>query len=153
MVLYGADPGTNSNILGEADLDVEWSGAVARNATIVYVYSTSVNTASQYAIDRNLAPVISFSFGGCEPSSSAAFRSIAQQASAQGITWLASSGDSGAAGCDAAFSGAQATKGLAVTFPASIPEITAVGGAMFSEAGGTSYWAATNGPNHGSALS
>jgi uncharacterized protein (TIGR03437 family) len=152
VVLYGPDPGTNSDNLSEADLDLEWSGAVARNATIVYVYSTSVNTAAQYAIDQNLAPVISFSFGGCEPSNSPAFRSIAQQASAQGITWLAASGDSGAAGCDAAFSGAQATKGLAVSFPASIPEITAVGGTMFNEGSGN-YWAATNGPNLGSALS
>jgi uncharacterized protein (TIGR03437 family) len=152
VVLYGPDPGTNSDNLGEADLDLEWSGAVARNATIVYVYATSVNTAAQYAIDHNLAPVISFSFGGCEPSNSSAFRSIAQQASAQGITWLAASGDSGAAGCDSAFSSAQATKGLAVSFPASIPEITAVGGTMFNEGGG-SYWADTNGANLGSALS
>jgi uncharacterized protein (TIGR03437 family) len=152
VVLYGPDPGTNSDNLSEADLDLEWSGAVARNATIVYVYSTSLNTAAQYAIDQNLAPVISFSFGGCEPSNSPAFRSIAQQASAQGITWLAASGDNGAAGCDAPFSSLQASKGLAVSFPASIPEITAVGGTMFSEGSG-GYWAATNGPNLGSALS
>ena len=152
MVLYGPDPGINSSDLGEADLDVEWSGAVARNATIVYVYSKSVDTAAQYAVDQNLAPVLSFSYGACEPSNSPAFRSIAQQASSQGITWLAASGDSGAAGCDKAFSSAQATKGLAVTFPASIPEITAVGGTMFNEGSGT-YWDPTNGPNLGSALS
>jgi uncharacterized protein (TIGR03437 family) len=152
VVLYGPDPGTNSDNLGEADLDLEWSGAVARNATIIYVYATDVGTAAQYAIDQNLAPVISFSFGSCEPSNTPAFRSVAQQASAQGITWLAASGDSGAAGCDKPFSSAQATKGLAVSFPASIPEITAVGGTMFSEGSG-SYWAASNGPNFGSALS
>ena len=152
VVLYGPDPAIDSGNLSEADLDLEWSGAVARNATIVYVYARSVNTASQYAIDQNLAPVISFSFGGCELSNSPAFRSIAQQASAQGITWLAASGDNGAAGCDAPFSSLQASKGLAVSFPASIPEITAVGGTMFSEGSGN-YWAATNGPNLGSALS
>jgi uncharacterized protein (TIGR03437 family) len=157
MVLYGSDPGTNNKNLGEADLDLEWSGAVARNATIVYVYSKNINTASQYAIDQNLAPVLSLSFGGCElpvSSSSLAFRSVAQQASAQGITWLVASGDSGAAGCDAAFASAQATKGLAVSFPSSIPEVTAVGGTMFSESSGPGpYWAATNGPNLGSVLS
>ena len=152
VVLYGPDPGIDSGNLSEADLDMEWSGAVARNATIVYVYAKNVNTASQYAIDQNLAPVMSFSFGGCEPSNSAAFRSIAQQASAQGITWLAASGDAGAAGCDAPFSSLQASRGLAVSFPASIPEITAVGGTMFSEGSGN-YWAAANGPNLGSALS
>jgi uncharacterized protein (TIGR03437 family) len=156
VVLYGPDPGINSDNLGEADLDLEWSGAVARNATIVYVYATDVSTAAQYAIDQNLAPVISFSFGGCEPSAPPAFRSIAQQAGAQGITWLAASGDSGAAGCDDAFSTEhpQATQGLAVSFPASIPEITAVGGTMFSESSGIGpYWNPTNGPNLGSALS
>ena len=152
VVLYGPDPGIDSGNLSEADLDLEWSGAVARNSTIVYVYARSVNTASQYAIDQNLAPVISFSFGGCEPSNSPAFRSIAQQASAQGITWLAASGDNGAAGCDVSFSSLQASRGLAVSFPASIPEITAVGGTMFNEGSGN-YWAATNGPNLGSALS
>jgi subtilase family serine protease len=39
-VLFGRDPGIIANDLAEADLDVEWAGAVARNATIVYVYST-----------------------------------------------------------------------------------------------------------------
>lgn len=155
VVLYGPDPGTNSDNLGEADLDLEWSGAVARNATIIYVYSTDVSTAAQHAIDQNLAPVISFSFGGCEPSAPAAFRSIAQQASAQGVTWLAASGDSGAAGCDEAFSTEhpQATQGLAVSFPASIPEITAVGGTMFNESSGTGPYWGPNGPNLGSVLS
>jgi uncharacterized protein (TIGR03437 family) len=156
-ILYGPDPGMDSDDLGEADLDLEWSGAVARNATILYVYATDVGTAAQYAIDQNLAPVISFSYGGCElpPSSdSLAFRAVAQQASAQGITWLAASGDSGAAGCDPAFSSAQATQGLAVSYPASIPEVTAVGGTMFNETSGPGpYWASSNGPNFGSALS
>jgi subtilase family serine protease len=36
----------------EANLDVEWSGAVARNATIVYDYATSVYSAVQDVIDN-----------------------------------------------------------------------------------------------------
>src|ERR1035437_7293652 len=91
VVLYGPDPGTNSNILGEADLDLEWSGAVARNATIIYVYSTDPFIASQYAVVQNLAHVITLSVGGCENNAPLAFRSVVQLASAQGITWLASS--------------------------------------------------------------
>ena len=79
------------------------------------------------------------------------FRSLAQQANAQGITWLASSGDTGAAACDPNPAGEPlATNGLAVEFPASIPEVTSVGGTEFNEGGGI-YWSATNGPTGGSA--
>jgi subtilase family serine protease len=60
------DPGTSKNDLGEADLDLELSGAVARDATIIYVYSYNVMDAVQYAIDQNLAPVITVSYGECE---------------------------------------------------------------------------------------
>ena len=81
----------------------------------------------QYAIDENLAPVISMSYGGCEEGVSASNRALAQQANAEGITWMNSSGDSGAAGCD--WGGPSAAQyGPVVTFPADIPEITAVGG-------------------------
>ena len=52
--------------LPEADLDLEWSGGVAKNATILYVYANNVMDAIQYAIDQNLAPVVSSSYGLCE---------------------------------------------------------------------------------------
>jgi subtilase family serine protease len=149
LVLYGTDPGTVAGDVEEADLDLEWSGAVAPNATIVYVYSTNVIASVQYAISQNLAPVISLSYGGCEAENSPRLETIAQQANAQGITWLAASGDAGAAACDG---GAVATHGLAVNMPASIPEVTAVGGTEFNEGGG-SYWSTTNNATGGSALS
>jgi uncharacterized protein (TIGR03437 family) len=155
LVLFGSDPGSNADDEGEADLDLEWSGAVARGAQIYYVYATSVRTAAQYAVDQAIAPVMSFSYGSCELVNTTAFRAVAQQAAAQGITWMACAGDSGAAGCDPAFSTANplALKGPGVWFPAVIPEITAVGGTMFNEAGG-SYWASTNNrATLGSALS
>src|SRR5207248_2864908 len=57
------DPGTVSGDLGEADLDLEWAGATAPQATLLYVYSQDVMDAVQYAIDQNLAPVISVSYG------------------------------------------------------------------------------------------
>ena len=53
----------NSGDLAESDLDLEWSGAVARNATIIFVYPRDVMTSVQYAIDQNLAPVVSVSYG------------------------------------------------------------------------------------------
>jgi len=51
----------------------------------------------------------------------AVFQQLAEQASAQGITWVNSSGDAGAAACDPnGYPIAQ--NGPAVLFPASIPE-------------------------------
>ncbi len=151
QVLYGKDPGHVSGDEQEADLDLEWAGAVARDATLIYVYSRSVITSVQYAVNQNLAPVISLSYGGCEAQNSSSLRSLAQQANAQGITWLASSGDTGAAACDAS-NAKVATSGLAVSFPASIPEVTAVGGTELNEGSGT-YWRDYNTVSSGSVLS
>jgi uncharacterized protein (TIGR03437 family) len=151
--LVGAtNPGRNGAEL-EAYLDLQWSGAVARGAHIIYVYSTSVYTAAQYAIDQNLAPIITFSFGGCEQDA-IRFRQIAQQANAQGITWVAASGDAGAATCDYIYSPTpQAALGPTADGPASFPEITAVGGTQFDDASAIStYWASRNDANHASAL-
>ena len=157
LVSGSADPGSaDAGTCGEAYLDVEWAGAVARNATIVLVYGTSVSNAVLYAIDQNLAPVISVSFGGCEaansPSALSASEGIAQQANAQGITWLASSGDSGAAGCDSHDVPPPVTHGLSTEMPASIPEVTAVGGTQFNEGGGN-YWNTSNSSTLASAIS
>lgn len=152
LVPGSVDPGITPD-MGEADLDIEWVGAVARNATIIYVYSTGAFLSAQYAIDENLAPVVSMSFGVCEAMESPAMlnseRSLAQQANAQGITWVAASGDSGAAACD---TGSQATRGIGVLLPASISEVTAVGGTEFNEANGN-YWSNTNSSIGASALS
>jgi uncharacterized protein (TIGR03437 family) len=151
QILIGDDPGFNDTWL-EADLDIEWAGAVARGSKIVYVYSNSVLDAVEYAVDENLAPVLSMSYGGCEVYSDVAFRAVAQQAIAQGITFLVSSGDYGAAGCDFTSPTPQASKGLTAVFPASIPEVTAVGGTTFNEGNGN-YWSSTNDANFASALS
>ena len=151
MVLVGADPGKNGAQV-EADLDLEWSAAVARNATVIYVYASSVSVAAEYAVDQNLAPLMSESFGGCEQYDSPAFRAVAQQANAQGITWFASSGDAGATNCDRAALTPQANLGLTVSHPASIPEITAVGGTSYDDSSGV-YWAGRNSSTDASALS
>ncbi len=151
MVLAGADPGVSAGDQIEADLDLEWSGAIARGATIVYVYSPDVLESLQYAIDQNLAPVISMSYGGCEVGSPGSVRTLAQQANAQGITWMNAAGDSGAAGCDAS-SETIAIHGPSVTFPADLPEVTAVGGTEFNEGNGA-FWSNQNGAGFGSAIS
>src|SRR5439155_16159327 len=96
LVPDSKDPGIIKDDMVEADLDIELSGAVARNATILYVYSDDVTNSAQYAIDQNLAPVLSMSYGLCEAQTSradaAALQSSARQANAQGITWFAASG-------------------------------------------------------------
>ena len=148
------DPGTDTQDLIEADMDLELLGAVARNASIVYVNSANVYTSLQYAIDQNLAQVISLSYGACESNTAAYYQSLellAQQANAQGITLVASSGDSGAAGCDST-SETAASNGLAVNSPSSTPEFTGVGGTDFVSPD-SSYFSGTNGANGGSALS
>jgi uncharacterized protein (TIGR03437 family) len=155
--LVGPDPGI-TNAASEAALDLEWSGAIARGATIVYIYAGNFNDAVQAAIDQNLATVLSESFGTCEPQSAVGNRLMAQQANAQGITWVASSGDSGAAGCDphgffnTVGNATTVSDGPAVSAPASFPEVTAVGGTQFNEGTGN-YWSSTNNANGGSALS
>ncbi len=157
MHLVGPDPGI-TNAAGEAALDVEWAGAIARNATVVYVYANIFNDAVQAVVDQNLATVMSESFGTCEPQASPVNRALAQQANAQGITFIASSGDSGGAGCDPhGFFGSSgglvpASGGIAVGVPASYPEVTAVGGTQFNEGSGQ-YWRSGNNSSGGSAIS
>jgi len=151
LVPGSKDPGISTDDLPEADLDIEWSGAVARNANVIYVYSDDVMASVQYAIDQNLAPVVSTSYGLCEletpVSDGLTFRSWAKQGNAQGITWFAASGDSGGADCNDV-----ANSGFSVDAPASIPEVTGVGGTTFQEGAGA-YWNAANNANGSSVIS
>lgn len=154
MLVPGSrDPGVRKSDLSEADLDIEWTSSIARNATIVYVYAPSVDTSLQYAIDQNLAPVLSISYGSCEPDSGSAWASqlqaMAQQANSQGMTWFSASGDSGGADCA---SGTASNGVLSVDLPAAVPEVTGVGGTEFAEGAGV-YWNSANDPNQASALS
>ena len=154
LVPGNTGPGISSGDLPEADLDIEWSGAVARNATVIYVYSNDVWTSALYAVDQDLAPVLTMSYGACEQRDLvdlASYQAVAQQANAEGITWFAAAGDSGAADCEDQ-GAAIAQDGLAVDVPGSIPEITSMGGTEFLDQGG-SYWSGTNTANGASALS
>jgi subtilase family serine protease len=157
IILDGTDPGTKTGDMTEADLDLEWSGAVAKGATILYVNSTNVLNSFDYAISNNLAPVLAISYGDCESHYTSgdvqALSSMTQQANAQGITITASTGDSGAADCELA-TATSATSGLSVDVPASLPYVTGVGGTRFVEGSSASqYWTTTNNGSNGSALS
>jgi subtilase family serine protease len=140
LVPIDSSTGFNSGDEVESDLDVEWSGGVAKNATVLFVYAgaasktKNVFDALAFAIDNNLAPVISTSYGNCEANLTSfvqTLRTMAQQANSQGQTITAAAGDSGAADCE--LQGATAaTHGLAVDAPASVPEVTAMGGTEFT---------------------
>lgn len=142
FVHNGPDPG---NLGGgeetEADLDVQWSGAVAKNATIKFVISAStqstdgVDLSAQYIVDNNLAVAMSTSFGLCEQLLGAAentfYNNLWFQAATQGITSFISSGDNGAAGCD---SGSASTGTIpAVNGLSSTPYNVSVGGTQFMD--------------------
>jgi pseudomonalisin len=163
IIVNGTDPGiVSSDEEGEADLDVEWSGAVAKGATVKFVVSKSTNTtdgvflSEMYIVNNNVAPVLSSSFGFCEvmsPSTSRFYANLWQQATAQGISVFIAAGDSGAADCDDP-SATSATHGISVGGEASTPYNVAVGGTMFDENGANSvYWNTSNTQNFSSAKS
>ena len=151
VVTAGADPGVSSDsgVIAEAALDIEWSGGVAPNATIYYVNSTDAIMGSlKYAIDQNTAPVLSASYGACEQagwtnSERQTLVTLGGQASAQGQTIVAAAGDSGAADCDYSTNPSapvtSATQGPAVDLPAAFPFVTGMGGTEFNEGAGF-YW-------------
>lgn len=151
VVLNGPDPGITVAAEGEADLDVQWSGAVAPKATIHYVLSEGTLTSdplflgAEYVIDNNSDDVMSLSFGQCEASLGNAangfFNTSWEQAAAQGITVTVSAGDPGSAGCDDFSKAKVATLGLAVSGIASTPFNIAVGGTDFDDVGNqATFW-------------
>ena len=155
IILNGPDPGIISDEV-EADLDVQWSGAVAKGATIDLVISESTETtagtdlSALYIIDNNLAPIMSESYGACEAQVGAGgnqfYNTLWEQAAAQGITVLMAAGDSGPAGCDGTNLGeTYAQYGFGVSGLASTPFNVAVGGTDFNDASSiATYWNQTN---------
>ena len=169
LIPGSADPGIGdaSGDINEADLDLEWSGGVARNASIVFVNSTDVMDSMQYAIENKInglqIPILSISYGDCEPDWTSAdlssMEASFQQANAQGQTVLSAAGDNGAADCDQQTNPngppvISATQGLQVDYPASSAYVTGMGGSEFTgdgtaatpSTGAGQYWGA-NGSN------
>ena len=180
--LFGTDPGSptgsclsatppsncvvTASDLSEALIDTEWAGAIAPSANVIFVNSTDVIDVSlMNAITSNVAPIISISYGACEdPTCKNGFTTqqttsmdqFFQQANAQGQTIISASGDAGATDCDGDAGNYPASLGLSVDFPASSPHVTGMGGTMFNDGtatGATSFWAASDGPYNGSAIS
>jgi subtilase family serine protease len=157
-------PGVNGDD-GEATLDAEYASAAAPSATIELASCSDTSTfggliAMQNLLNESSAPpaIMSMSYGYCEAgngaSSNAAFNAAYQQAVSEGVSVFVSSGDEGAASCDANQS--NAIHGIGVSAFASTPYNVAVGGTDFGDtyAGTNSaYWSATNSSTYESALS
>lgn len=146
------DPNTSDGF--EASLDTQMSLGTAPGAKeILYdipELSDDAIIAGYTAVDEdNAVDVVSSSFGECELDFTAAynggvdftgilktFHALFQQGNAQGITFLASSGDSGALACVSAAFANNPTPGTSfvpgVENPADDPNVTAVGGTNLS---------------------
>ena len=139
VVIDGNDPGLNGDEI-EGLLDNEIAGGLAPKAKIIFYTSSNTDLQSGLfdaifrAIDDNSVSILNISFGECEANLGTAGNAVIleanEQAAAQGISVVVSSGDSGSAGCDSSGSSA-AQFGLAVNALASTPYNIAVGGTDF----------------------
>jgi hypothetical protein len=140
----------------EGTLDVSWSGAVAPNASIKFIVSISTDAADglslseQYAVDNNVADILTESFGICESNMTAAqaqqSNALREQAAAQGITWVVASGDFGPY-CDDGWYNTTDPGPLSVSGTAASPYVIAVGGTEFGSATNSPvFWAPNTTP-------
>ncbi len=152
----------------ENSLDVEWSGAVAKNAQIILVssYPTSATDdtlydSEHYIIQNKTAPIMNVSYGNCElfmgTAGNTEYNNLWQTAYSEGIAVFVASGDEGSASCDSGLDSKYGTPwsaayGTSVSGFASTPYNTAVGGTDFNWCNQDSstacpaspYWNSTN---------
>ncbi|MDH6140236.1 MULTISPECIES: S53 family peptidase [Kitasatospora] len=129
---------TDTSGAGEVDLDIQVIQALAPGANIK-VYEAPNSTAGDEALYSQLVsdnvPIVSISWGQAESGTTDSQRNADdntyQEASAQGQSYYAASGDSGS---DDAGNG-----GTSVDYPASDPYVTGVGGTTLSANSDGSY--------------
>ncbi len=129
---YSSDP---NSATGEAVLDVETVAGLAPGANIrVYNFpdlsDQSIEDGYTQTVSDNLATVVNSSFGGCElgdDSGNSAQNSLAEQGAVKGITFAASSGDSGSDECETG------NDPPGPSTPASDPYFVAVGSVNFTQ--------------------
>ncbi len=158
------DPGVNGDD-SEAIIDAEYSSAAAPNAAIVLAScaDTEVTFGGLIALQNllvqpNPPPLVSISYGECEAENGAAanfsYLITYEIAALEGVSVFVSSGDEGAASCDA--DQPIAVHGIGVSGFASTPYNVAVGGTDFGDSylnENSTYWNATNTATYGSAIS
>ena len=159
----------------EADIDVEWAGAVAPGAIIDFVAcGTKSSVPGSEGTDLAAAHVANYlsstvtaaslSYGECEnllgPTGEAFYKGLWEQFAAEGITAVVSSGDSGPDRCD---QDARAASNIpSVNGKSSSAYNVSAGGTDFGDAyitnqyatsPATTWWSATNGTGNSSAKS
>jgi hypothetical protein len=144
---YGLTPfdPTNSDQVGwsgEIALDVEWAHAIAPRAGIVLTLSPSDNdpdivATERYVVQHAVGNVVSMSYGEAEQCMDSGLQqqqhALFEAGTSKGITFVAGSGDEGAAQFNSAVTGGPPCVGggayiKAVSTPASDPFVTSVGG-------------------------
>ncbi len=166
LVTMSNPNGTNDHE-SEAMLDAEYAGASAPSAAIELASCANTFTfggliAIQNLINASSPPaVMSMSYGECEAENgstqNAMYNTTFQQAASEGVSVFVSSGDEGAASCDATLT--QATHGIGTSAFATTVYNVAVGGTDFgdsyaaSQGSTASYWNTANTANFGSAKS
>ena len=161
VIVDGNDPGITDGDEYSDYSQVELVSAVAPNARLNYYVAadTDQDTGEDFALLRaltdNQIQVMLLGFQQCETylnngnnlGINPFLQAMFEEASAQGITVVAASGNNGSAGCDSPTS-TSATQGLAVNAYASTPYAVAVGGTDFyygatdtaSDATYAQYW-------------
>ena len=144
----------------ESDLDLEYSSTIAKGAQVYFVYTGNSNgygvfNSIEYAVDQDIAPIISTSYGECEPelgqSEYTTLNNVLEQASVQGQTVVAAAGDDGSTDCYGGYGTRNVTgnEQLAVDFPGSSQYVTSMGGTEFPAAdvasGNNTYFEAASG--------
>jgi hypothetical protein len=134
IVVSGSDPGTSPGDDVESSLDLEVSGAMAPEAAVNFytasgLFEYGVDSAAAFAVEQNVADVISESYGACEAdltTDNYFYGVMWEQAAAQGQSVFVSSGDDGADLCGV--TGNYGVNGLGST-----PFNVSVGGTEFNE--------------------
>lgn len=132
---------TDAGWAGEISLDVEWAHAIAPGAKILLVEANSASlsdllTAVNFARNAAGVSVVSMSWGGSEFTGEAKYDNyFTTPAGHQGVTFVASAGDSGAA---------------AAEWPAASPNVLSVGGTTLNLTssgayGSESAWSSSGG--------
>lgn len=148
----------------EVALDMEYAHTIAPGANITLVATPTAETlgvqgfpnmmnAEQYLVDHHMADVVTQSFGAAEGSFGSAqslknLRHAFKSGTAQGMTFLASSGDSGSVGStkQPVGQGGSQLDTPQVGWPASDPLVTAVGGTNLCTSPFTGQVDSTDGP-------
>jgi pro-kumamolisin-like protein len=152
----GSGPLGGGQVEVELDIEVIQAIAPAANITVWEGPNTDQGVVDTYnaMVTSNTTPTNSTSWGLCEANSNPSVITIEdqifQQASAQGLSFFAASGDNGAFDC-----GSGAPPGtLAVDNPADDPYVTGTGGTALNLNGNNTYssesaWSGTPNPGNG----